>query len=310
MNKPTIYSRADCHSAKSDGSHEQPQGKKILITEITARLCMTTKIELGSFSRGEHSPIMLKKKIERDGSLSVRIYQRKDIDSITSFKDKVKTMMKYGIEDFCMKHEKLRPILQSIGVNIIERLNDNDTEDTINLLQSIRSEARTGAITKETETEFKKILGKNGLSEDYRIDFYEGKYKNNDFFSDLNKFMILNKNFLKSDRDQLLRIQNEFVLRDLKDENTLITDAQLIQEIKDQLKNHFENQYKILEAQPEINTESAESNFPKNISSDLKDLKENNNKKMEDLRALQQEIEKKFDEIKKEIIQRSTSPKR
>lgn len=271
---------------------------------------MTTKIELGSFSRGEHSPIMLKKKIERDGSLSVRIYQRKDIDSITSFKDKVKTMMKYGIEDFCMKHEKLRPILQSIGVNIIERLNDNDTEDTINLLQSIRSEARTGAITKETETEFKKILGKNGLSEDYRIDFYEGKYKNNDFFSDLNKFMILNKNFLKSDRDQLLRIQNEFVLRDLKDENTLITDAQLIQEIKDQLKNHFENQYKILEAQPEINTESAESNFPKNISSDLKDLKENNNKKMEDLRALQQEIEKKFDEIKKEIIQRSTSPKR
>ncbi len=70
---------------------------------------MITKIELGSFSRNENSPIMLKEKFESDGSSSLRIYQRKDIDSINSFKDKLKTRLKYGIEDFCMEHEILRP---------------------------------------------------------------------------------------------------------------------------------------------------------------------------------------------------------
>ena len=61
---------------------------------------MNRKIEMGSFNRSPDSPILLKEKIEGDGSVSVRIYQRKDVDSITSLKDKIKTMVKYGIEDF------------------------------------------------------------------------------------------------------------------------------------------------------------------------------------------------------------------
>jgi len=256
---------------------------------------MITKIELGSFSRNENSPIMLKEKVESDGSSSVRIYQRKDIDSITNFKDKVKTRLKYGIEDFCMKHETFRPLLQSVGVKGINRLNTNDPKSTQDLLQSIRSEARTGIVAKKTESEFKKILETHGLSQDYQIDFYPGKYKTEDLFSDLKHFISSNNSFSKTDEFQLVGIKIAFTSKQILKKARAKKYGELIKSIKDSLDNHFQKQEKLLAAQLGKSTHSSENNFSESSISHLKKLRN--------------EIVDKLDEIEKEIKQRSATPK-
>jgi hypothetical protein len=256
---------------------------------------MITKIELGSFNRDAASPIMLKEKIESDGSSSVRIYQRKDIDSITSFKDKVKTMMKYGIEDFCMKHETFRPLLQSVGVKGINRLNTNNPKSTQDLLQSIRSEARTGTVTEEKELQLKEILETHKLSQDYQINFYPGKYKTEDLFSDLKQFISSDSSFLKKDKFQLGSIKRAFTSKQILKNEHAKQYGELIKRIKGSLDNHFKKQEELLAAKPGESTHSSETNFSVSSFSRLKEL--------------QKEIVEKLDEIENEIKQRSVTPK-
>jgi hypothetical protein len=256
---------------------------------------MITKIELGSFSRNENIPIMLKEKVESDGISSVRIYQRKDIDSITNFKDKVKTMMKYGIEDFCMKHETFRPLLQSVGVKGINRLKTDDPKSTQDLLQSIRSEARTGTVTGEKESQLKKILETHKLSQNYQIDFYPEKYKTEDIFSDLKKFIISDSSFSTKDKSQLGSIEKEFTSKQILKKMHVDQRVKLIGRIKDSLNNHFKKQEKLLEAKLGKSTHSSETNFSVSNPSRLKEL--------------QKEIVGKLNEIEKEIKERSATPK-
>jgi hypothetical protein len=256
---------------------------------------MITKIELGSFNRGKDNPILLKEKIESDGSLSVRIYQRKDIDSIASFKDKIKTMMKYGIEDFCMKHETFRPLLANVGAKRIEYLNDNDPENALDLLQSIRSQAKIGIIAEKKETEFKKILENHGVPGNYRIDLNSEKYKNDDFFSDLKKFA--------SSSDPSPRKINLKWLSDFKENfksKNILTRQQIeentdqINLIKENLKNYRSKQSQRLTDRPGNDISSSENNLPERITHYPKNFPV--------------EIEQKLDEMAKEIKQRSTNP--
>ncbi|MCE2858524.1 MAG: hypothetical protein LW731_01555 [Oxalobacteraceae bacterium] len=256
---------------------------------------MIIKIELGSFSRNENSPIMLKEKVESDGSSSLRIYQRKDIDSINSFKDKIKTMMKYGIEDFCMAHETFRPLLQSVGVKGINRLTTNDPKSTQDLLQSIRSEARTGAVTGENESKLKQILADYALPEDYEINFYKGKYKTEDLFSDLKQFISSDDSFSKKYKFKLGSIERAFTSKEILKKEHADKYEEVIKHIKDSLNNHFKKQEELLAAQPGKSTHSSENNCSVSSLSRLKEL--------------QKEIVEKLDEIENEIKQRSITPK-
>lgn len=256
---------------------------------------MITKIELGSFTRGASSPILLKEKIESDGSSSVRIYQRKDIDSINSFKDKIKTMMKYGIEDFCMTHEIFRPLLGTVGIKRIDHLQTDDLQNTQDLLQSIRSEARTGRVTEEKDLKLKKILENHGISKNYRIDFYEGKYKIDDFFSDLKKFIIPYDDFSNAYEDTLRNIEIAFKSKEILNNTELNYQKEIIGEIKNNLDKYFFNQITLVKAQSGKSTDFAEIHSPKSSTSYLE--------------TLQKEIGEKLDEIEQEIKQRSTTPK-
>lgn len=262
---------------------------------------MITKIELGSFNRGESSPILLKEKIESDGSLSVRIYQRKDIDSINSFKDKIKTMVKYGVEDFCMTHETFRPLLGAVGIKRINHLQTEDPKSTRDLLQSIRSEARTGQVTEEKEIKLKQILGNSGLSDDYKIDFYSAKHKDEDFFSDLKKFMNSDNKFLMEDKSSihdkysLNLIQKSFTSKAVLTKAEVKICEDMIKKIKGSLHTHFQKQILLLEAQPDKSINFYETPFSSSSLSTLKNL--------------QTEIEGKLEEIENEIKQRSITPK-
>ncbi len=255
---------------------------------------MITKIELGSFNRDASSPIFLKEKIESDGSLSIRIYQRKDIDSINSFKDKIKTMVKYGIEDFCMAHQIFRPLLGTVGVKRIDHLQTDDLQNAPDLFQSIRSEARIGNVTEEKEIKLKKILGNHGLSDDYKIDFYEGKYKDADFFSDLKKFIDSDNKFSKKEKFFLKNIHHSFTSKAVLTKNGVKNCEKLIKKIKDSLDTHFQNQTCVLKARAENSTNPSENIFSLSNLSHLK--------------KLQTEIKGKLDEIENEIKQRSITP--
>ncbi len=241
---------------------------------------MNSKIEMGSFNRSPDSPILLKEKIEGDGSVSVRIYQRKDIDSITSLKDKIKTMVKYGIEDFFMANDKFRPLLKTIGIKRIEPLKINDHKEAQDLLQSIRSEARTGGVTQEKELKLKQILSENGISENYKIDFYEGKYTHEDFFSDLKKF-ISKENFSGKEIEYLDEINADFISKNILPSHIFQKYEKFIDEIKSHLGTHFQKQKQWQDSQPD-----------KSINLD----------------ALETEINKKLTEIITEIKQRSFTP--
>jgi len=256
---------------------------------------MTTKIELGSFSRNEKIPIMLKEKVERDGSSSVRIYQRKDIDSITSFKDKIKTRLKYGLEDFCMKHETFRPLLQSVGVKGINRLKPSNPKSMQDLLQSIRSEARTGTVTEKNELKLKQILATYALPEDYEINFYKGKYNNEDFFYDLKQFISSDDINSKKDKFKLGSIESAFISKQILKMEHANQYGEVINRIKNNLDIHFKKQKELLAAQPGKSTHPSENNFSVSRLSRLKEL--------------QKEIVEKLDEIENEIKQRSVTPK-
>lgn len=258
---------------------------------------MITKIELGSFSRNENSPIMLKEKFESDGSSSLRIYQRKDIDSIKSFKDKLKTRLKYGIEDFCMEHEILLPLLQSVGIKGIKRLKTNDPKSTQGLLQSIRSEARTGTgtVTGENESKLKQILADYALPEGYEINFCKGKYKTEDLFSDLKQFIQSDKKFTKLDNFQLGSIESSFTSKRILGLETTKKYEDLIKRIRESLDSHFQKKQALLASRPGTSKHSSEGNFSASSLSRLKEL--------------QKEIVDKLDEIENEIKQRSITPK-
>jgi hypothetical protein len=256
---------------------------------------MITKIELGSFDRGESSPILLKKKIESDGSLSVRIYQRKDIDSITSFKDKIKTMMKYGIEDFCMAHETFRPLLGTVGIERIVHLQTDGLKDAQDLLQSIRSEARTGKVTQEKEEVFKDILKKNRLSTDYAINFYEGKYTDEDLFSDLENFINSDNNFSQQNKSTFESMKNDFKSKNIVTEGKRENYQYLMEKINGRLRENFDKKIRLLGSQAGEHTNSGETHFPGRNPSYLTNL--------------QQEIGRKLNQIVVEIVQRSIIPK-
>ncbi len=255
---------------------------------------MTTRIELGSFNRNEDSPIMLKEKIEIDGRSSVRIYQRKDIDSITSFKDRIKTMMKYGIEDFCIKHETFRPLLQSVGVKRINRLQTDNPKSTQDLFQSLRSEARTGTVTQKTEGKLKEILGNHGLPEDYQIDFYPGKYKTEDFFSDLKKFLNSGDNFSDNCLFFIKKTEDIFTSKTILHKSTIKDFDRDIDIIKNSVNTHFETKTRFLAAQLDERTKLSKTNFSESMPPDLKNF--------------QIAIQEKLDEIKNEINKRSITP--
>ncbi len=255
---------------------------------------MITKIELGSFNRDASSPIFLKEKIESDGSLSIRIYQRKDIDSINSFKDKIKTMVKYGIEDFCMAHQIFRPLLGTVGVKRIDHLQTDDLQNAPDLFQSIRSEARIGKVTEEKEIKLKKILGNHGLSDDYKIDFYEGKYKDADFFSDLKKFISSDRKFLETDEYWINKIEIAFKSKKIVGPSELEIQQEVIEKIKKSLNKHFQKQIDLAATQPSEGINSSETG--------------SSGSRLSYLTALQTELERKLNNIESEVTQRANTP--
>ena len=124
---------------------------------------MPARIEFGSLSRGFNSPILIKEKTDENGNTILRIYQRKDLQSISSPFEKIKNALKYSLEDFGREHKTAAKLLDKIGFGKVRELTTAAPEKTAGLIETIRSGARTGLIDEKSKKEFDDILHENKI---------------------------------------------------------------------------------------------------------------------------------------------------
>lgn len=141
---------------------------------------MPVQIEFGSLSRGSNSPILIKEKAGENGHTIVRIYQRKDLQSISSPFEKIKNALKYSLEDFGREHKTAAKLLDKIGFGKVRELTTEAPDKAAGLIETIRSGARTGFTDEKSKKEFDNILQAN------KIEKYDGFNFSKDSYSDQN----------------------------------------------------------------------------------------------------------------------------
>jgi hypothetical protein len=144
-----------------------------------------TQIEFGNLSRGANNPILIKEKTDENGDTILRIYQRKDLQSISSPFEKIKNVLRYSLEDFGREHKTAAKLLEKIGFGKIRELKTDGTEKAVGLIENMRSGARTGLIDEKSKTEFDHLLSDNNINDYSGFKFYEGTYSDQNFAQDL-----------------------------------------------------------------------------------------------------------------------------
>lgn len=152
-----------------------------------------TQIEFGNLSRGAEKPILIKEKTDENGNTILRIYQRKDLQSISSPFEKIKNVLKYSLEDFGREHKTAAKLLEKFGFGKVRELvttapktvTDSVTEPVTRLIEKMRSGARTGLIDEESKTEFTTLLLQNGINDYGDFKFHEDTYSDENFKQDL-----------------------------------------------------------------------------------------------------------------------------
>ncbi len=152
---------------------------------------MIKKVELGNFDRG--GPIMLKEKTSADGTITTRIYQRKDVQSIENLSKKIITAIKYGIEDFFISHKNFHFILQKTGINRINKLSFGEIKNPEKLFQSIKSGKISPLFVENEIKNLKNIFNFNEIDPTSLDELFISNYKNSEFFEELETILEENK---------------------------------------------------------------------------------------------------------------------
>ena len=143
-----------------------------------------TQIEFGNLSRAANNPILIKEKTDENGDTILRIYQRKDLQSISNPFEKIKNLLKYSLEDFGREHKTAAKLLDKIGFGKVRELTTEAPEKTAGLIEKIRSGARTGLIDEKSKKEFDDILHDNKIEKYDGFNFYEDTYSDQNFKKD------------------------------------------------------------------------------------------------------------------------------
>lgn len=159
---------------------------------------MAPKIEFGNLARGETNPILIKQKTDQNGNTILRIYQRKDLQLISNPFERIKDTLKYSLEDFGVAHKTAAKLLAKLGFANVSRLQTTGTEKPAELLETIRSGARTGLIDEKSEGEFGTLLKQNNITSYDGFIFYENTYSDQHFEQDF-KYIAKQNIELESD---------------------------------------------------------------------------------------------------------------
>ena len=199
-----------------------------------------TKIQIGNLNRGAEIPVLIKEKPGPNGRVIVKIYQRKDINSIDNLKDKLTTILKYSIEDFIGKHQLFAGLSKQMGFTRIEKLNIQGFDNAIGVLQTVKSGARINSIDSDQEKNFNKILSANHISQDYEINPYAGKAKPDDIIDDLNNLLKKNYDELEGISEGLEKIESAFKKQIALTREECFKNIELLRTIDNSLTRHFD----------------------------------------------------------------------
>jgi len=163
-----------------------------------------TQIEFGNLSRGAEKPILIKEKTDENGNTILRIYQRKDLQSISSPFEKIKNVLKYSLEDFGREHKTAAKLLEKIGFGKVTVLATTGTEEAADLIETVRSGARTGLIDEKSKTKFDNLLHDNEIKNYSSFKFNVGTYSDQNFARDF-KYILG-----KIDPESSIDLSNQF----------------------------------------------------------------------------------------------------
>lgn len=210
----------------------------------------STQIEFGNLSRGANNPILLKKKTDENGDTVLRIYQRKDIQSISSPIEKIKNLLKYSLEDFGREHKTVAKLLEKIGFGEIREFETKaikDQTDFASLIEKVRLGTRTGLVDAESEKYLVDLLYDNNIDDRTPLKFNEDAYSGEDLARDL-KYLAQKNKFPSVDILDEFNLLKGFIDSTAFDEplkhhlrfNTQFGRAKLI---RDEVKKIFENHH-------------------------------------------------------------------
>lgn len=175
---------------------------------------MDWDVRFGRFDRGDGQPIFVKEKKGEDGSISTRIYQRKDLESITNPIAKAIKAIKYSFEDLCYEKKAVGKFFQLLGfpkINDRKTLVDASFEDNVKAFQAIETDARLGyAANNESRTKLFHFLDIDAPSNNLTTIVNPEKYEDKKFLSDLQEYLSM----IKSDKRIDLKVQAATALED------------------------------------------------------------------------------------------------
>jgi hypothetical protein len=161
------------------------------------------KTELGNFDRG--NPIMLKEKIGKDGVITSRIYQRKDVATIDNLSKKITTKIKYSVEDFFIEHKTFQKLLHGVGINRINILSSEGIENPEDLLKIAKSGDLSKSYDRNNIEDLTKVFRQNNIDVASLDAILIQNYNDDVFFKELDK--IFSEHADEDTQDSLSRLK-------------------------------------------------------------------------------------------------------
>lgn len=145
------------------------------------------KTELGKFDR--KNPIMLKEKIGKDGVITSRIYQRKDVAKIDNLSKKITTKIKYSVEDFFIEYKTFQKLLHGIGINRINILSSGEIKNPEDLFKSVKSGNLSKSYDRDEIANLTKIFKQNNIDVASLDAILIQNYNDDVFFEELSRII-------------------------------------------------------------------------------------------------------------------------
>ena len=199
---------------------------------------MTWDVRFGRFDRGTDQPILVKQKRGEGDSISTRIYQRKDLGSITNPITRMIKKLKYSFEDLCYDKAAVGKFFQLLGfpkINDRKILSRDSFEKEVTAFQQIESDARLGyAPSSESSQQLFSFLDIDNPPTAFTATVNPEKYDDARFLNDLENCFLGNESYrmgnLKVQEEKALKSYFTTLIKNIRRGDTIITDDKIAYE--------------------------------------------------------------------------------
>ena len=132
-------------------------------------------VEIRNISRSETQPILIKEKITENGETKAIIYQRKNIESVNGFLEKIKKKILYTAEDLAEKFN-LTSLKKTLGFESLKT--PVHGEESKSYLRNCKHSINTTGIKENTQNIIKNIFSEKFMHDLYADAVFEVNKKN------------------------------------------------------------------------------------------------------------------------------------